>query len=234
MCSENAASITDNREGYPLDLDETVEIARMLKVRHPRLKGELMVITVDFLQEVTTAKGVFFVARDFKPTKKLCKKRTLEKFEIVRRYFAARNIDYPGVYRFIFHEARDGDSAHTPCYVGEAGNIGKRLLHHFRAERQTSVEVKPLGSRKLRAGWPVRGSIRNSSGDFNLQVLTIEGPVNFCGLTFGPDSIPTPLEDSFLRRMLVNVRGTPHILRDILKVARKKSLKHSNANPAVV
>jgi len=156
---------------------------------------------------------------------------------------------YPGVYRFIFREARDGDSAHTPCYVGEAGNIGKRLLHHFRAERQTSVGVKPLGSRKLRAGWPVRGSIRNSSGDFKLQVLTIEGPVNFCGLTFGPDSIPTPLEDSFLRRMLenwailaseyvdhlhpLNVRGTPHILRDILKVARKKSSKQSNAKPVV-
>ena len=156
---------------------------------------------------------------------------------------------YPGVYRFIFREARDGDSAHTPCYFGEAGNIGKRLLHHFRAERQTSVRVRPLGSRKLRAGWPVRGSIRNSSGDFKLQVLTIEGPVDFCGLTFGPDSIPKPLEDSFLRRMLenwailaseyvdhlhpLNVRGTPHILRDILKVARKKSSKQSNAKPAV-
>ncbi len=156
---------------------------------------------------------------------------------------------YPGVYRFIFREARDGNSAHTPCYVGEAGNIGKRLLHHFRAERQTSVEVKPLGSRKLRAGWPVRGSIRNSGGDFKLQVLTIEGPVNFCGLTFGPDSIPTPVESSFLRRMLenwailaseyvdhlhpLNVCGTPHILRDILKEARKKSSKQSNAKPAV-
>ena len=167
--------------------------------------------------------------------------------QVPRGLFA--ELAYPGVYRFIFCEARDGNSAHTSCYVGEAGNIGKRLLHHFRAERQTSVEVKPLRSRRLRAGWPVRGSIRNSSGDFKLQVLTIEGPVNFCGLTFGPDSIPTPLENSFLRRMLenwailaseyvdhlhpLNVRGTPHILRDILKEARKKASKQSNAKPAV-
>lgn len=140
------------------------------------------------------------------------------------------------MYRFKFSEARDGNSAHTPCYVGEAGKIGMRLLHHFRPECQTSDEASPLGSRRLRAGWPVRGSILNSDGDFKLQVLTIEGPVNFCGLTFGPDSIPNPLENTFLRKMLenwailasecvdhlhtLNVRGTPHILRDILKEAR--------------
>lgn len=35
-------------------------------------------------------------------------------------------------------------------------------------------------------------------------MLTIESPVNFCGLTFGPDSIPTPFEDLFLRGMLEN------------------------------
>jgi hypothetical protein len=163
--------------------------------------------------------------------------------QIPRRLLA--ELAYPGVYRFIFSEARDGNSAHTPCYVGEAGKIGMRLLHHFRPERQTSDEARPLGSRRLRAGWPVRGSIRNSGGDFKLQVLTIEGPVNFCGLTFGPDSIPNPIENSFLRRMLenwailaseyvdhlhpLNVRGTPHILRDILKEARKRSSKKSNA-----
>jgi hypothetical protein len=120
-----------------------------------------------------------------------------------------------------------------------------RLLHHFRPEGQASDEAKPLGTRGLRAGWPVRGSIRNSGGNFKLQVLTIEGPVNFCGLTFGPDSIPKPFENSFLRRMLenwailtseyvdhlhpLNIRGTPHILREILKEARKRSSKKGNA-----
>src|SRR5580698_6011674 len=60
---------------------------------------------------------------------------------------------YPGVYRFIFREARDGDSAHTPCYVGEAGKIGLRLRHHFRPERSTSDEPLALGMRGLRPGW---------------------------------------------------------------------------------
>jgi hypothetical protein len=146
-------------------------------------------------------------------------------------------LGHPGVYRFIFAEARDGNSAHTPCYVGEAGKIGMRLLHHFRQEGQTADQLGAQGTRRLRAGWYVRGSIRNSGGDFKLQVLSVEGPVNFCGLTFGPDTIPNPFENSFLRRMLenwaivaseyvdglqpLNRRGTPHILRDILKEARK-------------
>jgi hypothetical protein len=102
-----------------------------------------------------------------------------------------------------------------------------------------------LGARKPRAGWPVRGSIRNSGGDFRLQVLTIKGTINFCGLSFGPDSIPSPFEDSFLRKMLenwailaseyvdhmqpLNRRGTPHILRDILKSARKRSRNRSGS-----
>ena len=154
-------------------------------------------------------------------------------------------LGYPGVYRFIFAEARDGNSAHTPCYVGEAGQVGARLLSHFRQERQTAIELTTPEARRRRAGWFVRGSIRTSGGDFMLQVLTIDGPVNFCGLTFGPDTIPDPFEDSFLRKMLenwaivaseyvdhlypLNRRGTPHVLRDLLKVARKRSSKNNDA-----
>jgi hypothetical protein len=145
---------------------------------------------------------------------------------------------YAGVYRFIFSEARDGGSAHTPCYVGEAGRISRRLLDHFRLERDGTKEGG-LNTLKLRPGWQVRGSIRNSAGDFKLQVLTIEGPVNFCGLTFGPNSILKPFDDSFLRRMLenwailaseyvdhlhpLNRRGTPHVFEDLRKHAPKKS-----------
>lgn len=99
--------------------------------------------------------------------------------------------------------------------------------------------------RGLRAGWQVRGSIQNSVGDFRLQVLTIARPVNLCGLTFDSDTITNPFENSFLRRMLenwailtseyvdhlrpLNVRGTPHILADLLKEVRKRSSKKSNA-----
>jgi hypothetical protein len=154
------------------------------------------------------------------------------------------DLAYPGVYRFIFPEARDAGAAHTPCYVGEAGNSGKRLRAHFRLESQDNVPMTGPRTLKLRAGWLVRGSLQNSRGNFSLEILAIEGPVSFCGLAFGPDSIPPPFENSFLRKMLenwailasehvehlwpLNVRGTPHILADILKNARGARSRKAN------
>jgi hypothetical protein len=74
-----------------------------------------------------------------------------------------------------------------------------------------------------------------------VQVLTIEGPVNFGGLIFGPDSIPTPFEDSFLRRMLenwavltskyvdhlrpLNIPGSRRTFEGVINSARKRSSK---------
>lgn len=116
----------------------------------------------------------------------------------------SKELAHAGVYRFVFPEARDGTSAHTPCYVGEAGKISQRLAKHFQLEPDATNEERGLKTLKPRAGWQVRGSIRNPGGSFKLEALTIEGPVNFGGLTFGPDSIRDPFEDSFLRRMLEN------------------------------
>jgi hypothetical protein len=128
----------------------------------------------------------------------------------------SKELAYAGVYRFVFPEARDGDGAHTPCYVGEAGKISKRLLDHFRLERQR------LGNHKLRAGWGLRGSIRNSGGDFKLQVLTSEGPVNFGGLT----------SEHVDRLHPLNIPGTPHTFEGALKEARKRSSRKNKATPA--
>jgi hypothetical protein len=142
----------------------------------------------------------------------------------------------PSVYRFVFKEFADENGRHTPCYVGEAGKIGKRLSDHFRRDDKERRDKN--GTLKLKAGWGVRGAIQNSKGEFALQRLTINGPVNFGGLAFGPDTIPDPFEDSFNRRMLenwailysehvdhlhpINRRGTPHILWDILKQKRNR------------
>jgi hypothetical protein len=94
LCHEFADSIKQVREGCVLNLEETVEIARLLGVAHPRKKGELMVMTVDFYLDIATPSGIVYVARDFKPRADLCKKRTLIKLEITRRYFSVRNVDW--------------------------------------------------------------------------------------------------------------------------------------------
>jgi hypothetical protein len=157
--------------------------------------------------------------------------------QIPRRF--SSELACPGVYRFIFPEVIDKNVSHTPCYVGEAGKIGMRLRDHFRPRRNGTDCDKGWETRGLRAGWSIRGSIQNSMGVFTLQMLTIEGPINFCGLTIEPNSISNPFENSFLRKMLenwailaseyadhmlpLNRRGTPNIFREMLRNARKSA-----------
>jgi len=148
---------------------------------------------------------------------------------------------YSGVYRFVFNEFKDENGKHIPCYVGESGNIGRRLSDHFRHDDKERRDKE--GELVVSSGSDIKGGIRNSLGDFALQHLRIKGPVTFCGLTFGPDTIPDPLMDSFTRKMLenwailyseyvdlyhpINRRGTPHIFKDMLKNARKRSKKNA-------
>jgi hypothetical protein len=109
---------------------------------------------------------------------------------------------YPAVYRFIFPESRDANSSHTPCYIGEAKNLSQRLARHFKAGEEFSKN--PDGKWGAPTGWRVRGAILNSIGQFVFQVLEITGKVNFNCMTFEADTIPPPLHNVFIRRLLEN------------------------------
>jgi hypothetical protein len=88
-----ADSVTDIREQYPLsDLDCAVRSASQAGIRYPRdnVSGYPYVMTCDFV--ITTPSGV--KARTVKQTSELSNKRTLEKLEIERRYWAAQGVDW--------------------------------------------------------------------------------------------------------------------------------------------
>ena len=106
---------------------------------------------------------------------------------------------YPGVYRFIFPEKVDGSAKHTPFYVGEGGDVGKRLRAHF-APSSDEEKRDAKGAVILDAGWQVRGSIQNSHGKFSLQILNIEGSFNLCGVILNQHSF----DDPFARKLLEN------------------------------
>jgi hypothetical protein len=84
--------VRDIREQYPLlPVEETVEIARAIGVRHPmdpRTKHPI-VMTTDFLLTIDETTRSVFYPRTFKYLKDLRKARTLEKLEIERRYWLA-------------------------------------------------------------------------------------------------------------------------------------------------
>lgn len=88
--------IIDIREQYPLDLDETLAIAKRLGISHPvdPKTREPIMMTTDFVITVRTPTGIIELARTVKYKKDLASLRVMEKFEIERVYWQSRGVDW--------------------------------------------------------------------------------------------------------------------------------------------
>jgi len=92
-----ANHVVDIREQFPLlPIEETLAIAQRCGIRYPTVPGtkQPIVLTTDFV--VTIANGLEHIeqARAIKYSVDLSSQRTLEKLELERRYWQARNIDW--------------------------------------------------------------------------------------------------------------------------------------------
>ncbi|MEH7299915.1 TnsA endonuclease N-terminal domain-containing protein [Neobacillus drentensis] len=86
--------VVDIREQFPLlPQSRTEEIAKQLGIKHANVEGVPVVMTTDFMITIQTSKGLVDIVRTVKPASKLSK-RTLELFEIERRYFLEQGIDW--------------------------------------------------------------------------------------------------------------------------------------------
>jgi hypothetical protein len=88
--------VSDIQEQFPLwPVEETLAIANEAGIRHPHDKqSQPVVLTTDFLITIKRGNGLIKQARTVKPAAHLEKRRTIEKFEIERRYYQARDIDF--------------------------------------------------------------------------------------------------------------------------------------------
>lgn len=99
---EWSLKVTDIREQFPLlsanklsPLEATLSIAKQNDITHPIDRGkEPCALTTDFLITVARPIGTVTHARTVKPSKKLSESRILEKFEIERRYWRDKEIDW--------------------------------------------------------------------------------------------------------------------------------------------
>ena len=82
--------VSDLLEQYYLTLEETLEIADELHVRHPYSGKYYNPLTTDLL----IRKGGIWFARAIKTSRDLENPRTIEKLEIERIYFSRRKIDW--------------------------------------------------------------------------------------------------------------------------------------------
>lgn len=88
--------VADIREQYPLPLEETLAIAERLGIRHPTepRTNTPAVMTTDFLVDRNLDGRRVLEARAVKMSSDLAGKRTLEKLEIERTYWAERKVDW--------------------------------------------------------------------------------------------------------------------------------------------
>lgn len=93
-------STTDIREQYPLDLDQTIEIAKEAKILHPKIRQNYHIVTSDFVIDTDKVETPRFVVQ-VKYSNALNDSRTIEKLEIERRYWAKQNIPF---YIFTEHQ----------------------------------------------------------------------------------------------------------------------------------
>lgn len=94
---EYSDTVVDIREQFPLlPLEETVLIAKELGIKHPTdpKTSEYTVMTADFLVTTIRNEELINVARTIKSKEDLINKRTLEKFEIERRYWEKQEVNW--------------------------------------------------------------------------------------------------------------------------------------------
>lgn len=89
------SNVEDIQEQFPLDIDITKQIADSVGIKHPSQKGELKTMTTDFYVISKDIKSITYqLALQAKYSKDLDDPRTIEKLELERRYWEAKDIDF--------------------------------------------------------------------------------------------------------------------------------------------
>ena len=90
----------DIREQYPLDLEQTLEIAKTIGIPHPKFGKYYQIMTSDFLVDTHNSITPKFVVQ-VKYSNALNDPRTIEKIEIERQYWKKQNVPF---YIFTEHQ----------------------------------------------------------------------------------------------------------------------------------
>ncbi len=93
------AEVMEIREQFVLPLAETLALAERHGIRHPRVRGEPVPLTTDFLITIDRGNGPILIARAVKYLKDLDpatkgSARTRAKLELERLYWASRGVDW--------------------------------------------------------------------------------------------------------------------------------------------
>lgn len=92
---EWCSDVVDIKEQYPLFPMEILQnIALEASIEYPNFAGSPTVMTTDFLISTKENDKITYYARTIKPSSELSNERVIEKFEIERRFFNSKGIDW--------------------------------------------------------------------------------------------------------------------------------------------
>jgi hypothetical protein len=167
---EFSDDVVDIREQYPLlPREETMEIALELGVEHPKdpTSGEEIVMTTDFLITLKEGDSFYNVARTIKSKGDLLERRINEKFEIERRYWKKRDVDWSIV---------------TECEINKivANNISffrgyKNLRNIDSFMELDSSQIQDLIYEFIKRIVDSERSIRNICAEFDKDMFLLKG-----------------------------------------------------------
>lgn len=86
---DSRTEVLDIREQFPLPLNETIRISDSFNIKHGQDKGELKVMTSDFLVDLPDRQIVLSV----KPKRKITK-RVVQKFQIEWAYWCEQGVEF--------------------------------------------------------------------------------------------------------------------------------------------
>lgn len=118
----------DIREQYPLDLEQTLEIAKTIGIPHPRFGKHHQIMTSDFLVNTTNSELPQFAVQ-VKYSNALNEPRTIEKIEIERQYWKQQNIPF-----YIFTEYQ------VPIVVNQNIQWLYSSINNFELGEQTTLD----------------------------------------------------------------------------------------------
>lgn len=87
-------NVIDIREQFPLDPEKTIELSEAYGIPHPAYRGVNQVMTTDLVIDIRNEAGVSSHAISVKYAKDLEDRRKIEKLELERRYWAAKNVPW--------------------------------------------------------------------------------------------------------------------------------------------
>lgn len=81
----------DIREQFPIPLADSLVICEQLGIKHPSVKGELIILTTDLVIDLQAGKSLAIAV---KPSQELNKKRVLEKLQIEKAFWENQDTEW--------------------------------------------------------------------------------------------------------------------------------------------